>query len=276
MFDKISEWPIHLAHSASLIRERMTDFHDHVLLVVMACIVAFVLAMLIYILVRYNARANPTPEKFTHNVPLEIVWTIIPILILIIVGIPSFKLLYYMDKAPGKPEVTIKVTGHQWYWEYAYPDAGDFSFNANMIPDNELKPGQPRLLTTDNHIVVPVNTNVQLLVTAADVLHAFMIPSFGINILAIPGRVNEVWLNATQEGIFYGQCNKICGINHGFMPIMVEVVSKEKYQQWVEEAKKKFADANSGETRDARREIAAPPVKVSFASRLSPLASTGE
>lgn len=240
MLDKNLQWPLELETSASLVRERMTAFHDGLLVWVMAGVALFVLAALIYIMVRYRAKANPVPAKFSHNVPLEIVWTIIPVIILAVVAVPSFKLLYYMDKSPGKPEVTIKVTGHQWYWEYAYPDENNFSFNANLVPDKELQPGQPRLLTTDNHIVIPVNTNVQILVTAADVLHAFMVPPFGINVLAVPGRVNEVWLNATKEGIFYGQCNKICGVNHGYMPIMVEVVSKEKYQQWLLEAKKKY------------------------------------
>ncbi len=237
------QWPMHLAVSASLIRERMTDFHDHLLMWLISFIVVFVLCLLLYIMVRFNARNNPVPAKFTHNVPIEIVWTVIPVLILLVLAVPSFKLLYYADKAPGKPEVTIKVTGHQWYWEYAYPDAGNFSFNANLVADKDLKPGEPRLLTTDNHVVIPVHTNVQFLVTGADVIHAFFMPAFGVNILAVPGRVNAVWVNATQEGTFYGQCNKICGVNHGYMPIMVEVVSKEKYQAWLAEAQKKYSDA---------------------------------
>jgi cytochrome c oxidase subunit 2 len=241
MTDPAYQWPIHIATSATLIRQRMTDFHDHILLWVMGGVALLVFLLMVYIVLRYNARANPVPAKFTHNVPLEVIWTLIPVIILIFVGIPSFKLLYYMDKAPGKPEVVIKVTGHQWYWEYAYPDAGNFSFNANIVEDKDLQPVQPRLLTTDNHIVIPVNTNVQFLVTAADVLHAFMIPEFGINVLAVPGRTNEVWANATREGIYYGQCNKICGVNHSKMPIMIEVVSREKYQQWLLDAKKKYS-----------------------------------
>jgi len=254
MTDHAYSWPIHLATSASLIRERMTDFHDHLLLWVISFIVVFVFCLMVYIMLRFNARANPVPAKFTHNVPIEIVWTVIPCLILIAIAIPSFKLLYYSDKAPGKPEVTIKVTGHQWYWEYAYPDAGNFSFNANLVADKDLQPGQPRLLTTDNHIVIPSHTNVQFLVTGADVIHAFFIPAFGINISAVPGRVNQVWVNATQEGIFYGQCNKICGTNHGYMPIMVEVVSKDKYQQWLAEAQKKFSDAGNAKITVAVKE----------------------
>ena len=234
------QWPIEILDSASLIRQHMTDFHNGLLIWVMAGVALFVLVMLTIILIKFNARANPTPAKFSHNVPLEIVWTIIPVLILLVIAVPSFKLLYYMDKAPGVPEVTIKITGHQWYWEYAYPDDGNFSFNANIVQDKDLKPGEPRLLTTDNVVVIPVNTNVQLLVTGADVIHAFMVPEFGINVQAVPGRVNAIWLNATKEGTFYGQCNKICGMNHGYMPIMIKVVSKEDYKKWLVEAKKKY------------------------------------
>jgi cytochrome c oxidase subunit 2 len=240
-------WEWQLTRPASLVKAIMVDFYDNQLLWIIGGIVLFVFVMLAFILLRYNARANPNPAKFSHNVPLEIVWTIIPIVILAFIAVPSFKLLYYMDKAPGAPEVTIKVTGHQWYWEYEYQDQ-QFSFNANMVPDKELQAGQPRLLTTDNHIVIPVNTNVQFLVTAADVLHGFFIPPFGVNKLAIPGRVNQVWVNATHEGIYYGQCSKICGINHGYMPIMIEVVSKEAFEAWIKEAKKKYANANTGLT----------------------------
>lgn len=240
--DTGDQWPWRLQAPASLIKERMVNFHDHLLFWVIAAIVVFVFVMLVYILLRYNAKANPVPAKFSHNVPIEIVWTIIPVLILIMIAVPSFKLLYYMDKAPGKPEVVVKATGHQWYWEYEYPDAGGFSFNANIVEDKDLQPGQPRLLTTDNAVVIPVDTDVQVLITAADVIHAFFIPAFGVNMLAIPGRTNEVWIHATKEGTFYGQCNKICGVNHGYMPIMVKVMSKEDYAAWLEEAKKKYAD----------------------------------
>ncbi|HCM83374.1 MAG TPA: cytochrome c oxidase subunit II [Alphaproteobacteria bacterium] len=243
--DPNAKWPWRLQEPASLIKERMVNFHDHILFWMIVGIVTFVFILLVYVMVKYSARNNPVPNKFSHNVPLEIVWTVIPVLILIVIAVPSFKLLYYMDKAPGKPEVTVKAIGHQWYWEYQYPDYGDFSFNANMIPDKELKEGQPRLLATDNHVVIPVNTNVQFLVSAADVLHAFFIPAFGVNMLAIPGRTNEVWVNATKEGVYYGQCNKICGINHAYMPIAIEVVSKEAFAAWVEEAKVKFADTTA-------------------------------
>jgi cytochrome c oxidase subunit 2 len=245
------EWPWRLQESASLVKQRMTDFHDGLLIWVISGIVVFVFCLLVYILLRYNRKANPTPEKFSHNVPLEVVWTIIPVLILLVIAVPSFKLIYYMDKAPGKPEVTVKVTGHQWYWAYEYPDAA-FSFNANMIPDKDLQPGQPRLLATDNEVVIPVNTNVQFLVTAADVIHAFFMPSFGVNVLAVPGRTNEIWVNATKEGVFYGQCNKICGINHGYMPIMIRVVSKEEYATWLLQAKEKFAQTYTPQLLAAR------------------------
>lgn len=249
--DPNAKWQWHFQEPASLIKERMVSFHDHMLFWIIAVIVLFVFVLLVYILVKYNARANPVASKFSHNVPLEIIWTVIPIIILAVIAVPSFQLLYYMDKAPGKPEVVIKATGHQWYWEYQYPDAGDFSFNANMVAEKDLQPGQPRLLTTDNNVVIPVDTHVQFLVTAADVIHAFFIPSFGVNMLAVPGRTNEVWVHATREGVFYGQCNKICGINHAYMPITIEVVSKERYAEWLIDAKAKFANA------DAPKQLAA-------------------
>lgn len=240
--DVTAKWPWKLEDSGSLIHDRLTYFHNGWLMPLITIVVIFVFVLLVYIMLRFNHKSNPVPQKFTHNIPLEIVWTVIPALILTVLAFPSLKLLYYVDKMPGKPEMTIKATGHQWYWEYQYQDAGNFSFNSNIVPDKDLQPGQPRMLTADNALVIPVNTNVQVLVTGADVIHAFFVPAFGVNTNAIPGRMNQVWINATHEGTFYGQCNKICGMNHGYMPIMVQVVSKQKYQQWLLDAKKKFAD----------------------------------
>ena len=223
------------------IKEKMVDFHNHILLWLVSAIVLLVLALLIYIVIRFSAKNNPEPSKVTHNVPLEVVWTLIPVLILAAIAFPSFKLLYYLDKTP-KPELTVKVTGHQWYWEYQYPDS-DFSFNSNLIPEADLKPEQHRLLDVDNVLVLPANTNVQFLVTAADVLHGFFIPAFGINKLAVPGRVNEIWANIDKVGTYYGQCSKICGVNHGYMPLEVKVVPKDEFfNVWLPQAKKQFAD----------------------------------
>lgn len=233
---------MHMLEGVTAIKEKMVMFHNHVLLWLIGGIVLFVLVLMIYVMLRFNAKRNPVPATFSHNVPLEIVWTVIPVLILVFVAVPSFKLLYFMDKNP-KPELTVKVTGHQWYWEYQYPDS-EISFNSNLIPEADLKPEQHRLLDVDNPLVIPANTNIQFLVTAADVLHGFFIPAFGVNKLAVPGRVNEVWANVDKPGTYYGQCSKICGVNHGYMPLEVKVVPKDEfYNVWLPAAKKQFADA---------------------------------
>ncbi len=239
--EQVSKYRMGMLPGVTPIKEKMVDFHDHILLWLVGAIVLFVLALLIYIMVRYSEKNNPVPSKVTHNVPLEVVWTLIPVLILAAIAFPSFKLLYYLDKTP-KPELTVKVTGHQWYWEYQYPDS-DFSFNSNLIPEADLKTDQHRLLDVDNVLVLPANTNVQFLVTAADVLHGFFIPAFGINKLAVPGRVNEIWANIDKVGTYYGQCSKICGINHGYMPLEVKVVPKDEFfNVWLPQAKKQFVD----------------------------------
>jgi cytochrome c oxidase subunit 2 len=194
--------------------------------------------------VRFNARANPQPSKTSHNTVLEVLWTAVPIMILMVIAVPSFKLLYYQDKAVDA-EMTIKAVGHQWYWSYEYPDHGDFTFDSLMIPEDELAPGEPRLLATDTQVVVPVDTTVRLLTTADDVIHSWAIPAFGVKIDSIPGRVSETWFRAERTGIFYGQCSELCGAYHGYMPIMVEVVTAEEFAAWVEQAKEEFARARA-------------------------------
>jgi cytochrome c oxidase subunit 2 len=174
-----------------------------------------------------------------------VLWTVVPVIILVIIAVPSFKVLYYMDKTQDA-EMTLKVTGRQWYWDYSYPDQGDIGFSSYMIPDEEIKPGQKRLLEVDNRIVLPIDTNIRILVTAGDVIHSWAMPALGIKKDAIPGRINETWARIDKEGVYYGQCSEICGTNHGFMPIAIEAVSKERFQQWVEEAKVKFAGNNDG------------------------------
>jgi len=217
----------------------LTDFHD-ILLVVITAITAFVVALLGYAMVRFSAARNPTPSKTTHNTVLEVVWTVVPIMILVFIAIPSFKLLYFTDRIENA-DMTIKAIGHQWYWSYEYPDHGGFTFDSLMIGDDELQEGQPRLLATDNNIVVPVNTTVRVLVTADDVIHAWAVPALGVKIDAVPGRLNETWIEVEREGIYYGQCSELCGTNHGFMPIAVEAVSREDFDAWVEKAKEEFA-----------------------------------
>ena len=231
-------WGLNLQEAASPIMEQMIDFHD-LLLVIITGITLFVTGLLIWAIIRYNRRANPEPAKFHHNTTLEVLWTVVPILILVIIAIPSFRLLYAQHSYP-QPDLTIKATGYQWYWEYEYPDAG-FSFGSFMIEDADLEPGQPRLLAVDADVVVPVGKTVQVLVTAADVMHNWTVPAFGSKIDAIPGRVNRTWFQATQTGTFYGQCSELCGSRHAFMPIAVRVVTQEEYDAWLESAKQEFA-----------------------------------
>jgi cytochrome c oxidase subunit 2 len=192
------------------------------------------------VIYRYNARRNPVPSKTAHNTLLEVAWTVLPVLTLLVIVIPSMKLLYYSDKAQ-QPDMTLKVTGHQWYWTYTYPDQGEFSFDSVPIPAENLEPGQPRLLVVDNPVVVPVGTTIQVLLASDDVIHDWAVPSLGLKKDATPGRVNETWFRANQEGTFYGMCSELCGVNHYFMPIEVRAVSKEAFDAWVEEAKQKFA-----------------------------------
>ena len=203
-------------------------------------IAVFVLVLLAIIIVRFNARANPVPSRTTHNTFLEVTWTIVPVLILLLIAVPSFRLLFVQLDVP-KPDVTIKATGKQWLWSYRYPDNGDFEFDSTVVQDKDLKPGQPRLLTVDNEMVVPVNKVVHVLVTGADVIHSFAVPSFGVRIDAVPGRMNDTWFKATREGMYYGQCSELCGVDHSFMPIAVRVVSEQEFTAWAAQAKQKFA-----------------------------------
>jgi cytochrome c oxidase subunit II len=232
-------WQFGFQEPATISMERLNSLHNE-LLVIITLISLFVLGLLAYVIFRFNEKRNPVPSRTSHNTVIEVLWTVLPVLILVIIAIPSFKLLYFLDRTQ-KAEMTIKVTGHQWYWTYEYPDNGGIAFDSNMIPEDELKPGQKRLLDVDNRLVVPVGTNVRVLVTGTDVMHSFYVPSFGMQTYAVVGRLNETWFNVEREGVYYGQCNQICGINHPFMPIAVEAVSKEKFAQWVEDAKKKFA-----------------------------------
>jgi cytochrome c oxidase subunit 2 len=234
-------WQMSFQPAATPVMEQIQSFQDLLFWIIVA-ITLFVLALLCYCAIKFNEKTNPTPSKTTHNTALEVVWTAVPILILVVIAVPSFRLLYFMDRT-DKPEMTLKVVSHQWYWSYHYPDHGDLNFTSNMIPAEDLKPGQPRLLAVDNEVVLPVDTNVRVLATSEDVIHNWAIPSFGIKIDTVPGRTNETWVRITKEGTYYGQCSELCGINHGFMPIQVRAVSKRAFAQWTEEAKKKFTTA---------------------------------
>jgi cytochrome c oxidase subunit 2 len=231
-----SPWQLGLQDAASPVMVDITWFHDFLLWIITG-ITAFVLILLLIVIVRFNARANPTPSRTTHNSLLEVAWTILPVVILVAIAIPSFRLLFVQLDVP-KPDLTVKATGKQWYWSYNYPDNGNFEFDSLIVEDKDLKPGQPRLLTVDNEMVVPVNKVVHVLVTGADVIHSFAVPSFGVRIDAVPGRLNDTWFRATSEGLFHGQCSELCGKDHAYMPITVRVVSDAEFAAWVETEKK--------------------------------------
>ena len=234
-------WGLGLQDGASPIKHDIAWFHDVLLLPIITVITLFVLALLLYAMSRFSAARNATPSKTTHNTTIEVLWTVVPIVILVVIAIPSFRLLYKQDRAVN-PDFTIKVTGRQWYWQYEYPDHGTFVIDSRIVRDKDGKPaGTPRLLEVDNRLVVPVGATIRTLVAGADVMHSFFIPSLAVQIYSVPGRLNETWFQVEKEGIYYGQCNQICGTDHAFMPIAIEAVSKAKFQQWVEEAKKKFA-----------------------------------
>jgi cytochrome c oxidase subunit 2 len=231
-------WEITMQPAATPVKAHLLQF-DTELVVIIFLITALVLGLLIYCILRFNSRRNPQPSHISHNTPLEVLWTVIPVLILVIIAVPSFKLMYYMDRVP-KGAMTIKVTGHQWYWSYAYPDQ-NIAFDSNIVRGAALKPGEPRLLTVNNPLVVPAGTNIRVLITSTDVIHSWFVPSFGVQEYAIPGRVNEAWFNVERPGTYYGQCNQLCGINHAFMPIEIKALTKADFQRWLVAAKKQFA-----------------------------------
>lgn len=246
-------WQLGMQAAASPVREHIDALHDE-LLVITTLIALFVLGLLLYTIVRFNAKRNPVPSKTTHHPLLEVVWTVVPVLILVVIAVPSFKLMYYMDKAQHA-DMTLKVTGHQWYWSYEYPDQGGLAFDSNMMPEDQaVKAGKPRLLEVDNPVVVPVDTVVRILVTGTDVLHSWFMPAMGVQEYAVIGRVNEAWMSVDREGTYYGQCNQICGVNHPFMPIKIKAVSKADFAKWVDEAKKKFSSNDTSKLRLAAGE----------------------
>lgn len=224
-------WQIDFQEAASPIMTELHSFHNF-LLIITGGIVLFVLVLLGYAMYRFSAKRNPIPATFTHNIAIEIIWTLIPIIILVIIAIPSFRILKMVEHVPN-PDVTVKVVGSQWYWSYSYPDHGNIEFDSNLIQDKDLKPGQIRLLEVDNRIVVPQGAVVKFLITASDVMHSFAVPALGIKTDAVPGRVNHAWTKIDKKGVYYGQCSELCGVNHGFMPIAIEVVSKEEFDEWV-------------------------------------------
>jgi cytochrome c oxidase subunit 2 len=233
-----SPWQLGFQQAATPVMEDIVWFHDFLLWLITA-IALFVLALLVIVIVRFNAKANPTPSRTTHNTLLEVMWTLVPVIILVAIAVPSFKLLFLQLSIPPA-DVTVKATGKQWYWSYGYPDA-KFEFDSIMLKDHERKADQPRLLAVDNALVVPVNKVVRVQVIGSDVIHAFAVPAFGVKIDAVPGRLNETWFKASREGVYYGQCSELCGRDHAYMPIEVRVVSDRDYAAWLDQAKKKYA-----------------------------------
>lgn len=249
-------WQMGMQEAASPVERNIHDLHDLVLWII-TIITLFVAALLIYVMWRFNAAKHPNPSRTSHNTVLEVAWTVVPVLILVVIAIPSFRLVYYEDHT-NNADLTIKVTGHQWFWEYTYPDNGNVDFSSYIIKDEDLKPGQLRLLDADNPLVLPAGKNIRILTNSADVIHSFFIPSFGVQRYAIPGRTIETWVRVDKPGHYYGECNQICGTNHSFMPISVEVVTPEAFTAWVAQAKTKFASDAPASQHDARLAEAAP------------------
>lgn len=250
------DWQINFFDAVTPVMAKIHDFHGWTLMPIITAIVIFVLALLIYVVFRFRKGKNPVPSKTTHHVGLEIVWTILPVLILMVIALPSIKLLVMQDETP-KSDITIKAIGYQWYWGYEYPEAEVSEYSSYMLclPEagkykqecvDDLKAkGKPHKLATDYPIVVPVDKTVRVLVTAMDVIHAFAVPSFGVKKDAVPGRMNQTWFKATEVGTYYGQCSELCGVNHAFMPITVEVVPQNVYDSWLETAKAGDLDAGN-------------------------------
>ncbi|MGE4314187.1 MAG: cytochrome c oxidase subunit II [Pseudobdellovibrionaceae bacterium] len=285
--DQPKPYELLLQEPATPVAERIAEFHN-LLLYIITGIVIFVLALLLYVVIRFNARANPVPSKTTHNTLLEVIWTAVPVIILIVIAIPSFKLLYYQDRVE-QPEMTLKITGYQWYWGYEYPEYDGKSFLSNMVAEGDIdkEAGQVRNLSTDNPVVLPVDTTILLQITAADVLHSFAVPAFGIKTDAVPGRLNEAWIRIERPGTYFGQCSELCGAKHGFMPIEIKAVPKEEFAAWIGVPKSgepalseanengmisvsKDADTASDKKKSAEAETAAQPAVDAVTEEAAP------
>ena len=254
-----TDWEVDFQTALSPSMERIVDFNLMVTIIIVI-ITAFVFALMALIVIRYNKKRNPVPSKTTHNTMIEVIWTVVPVIILLVIAVPSFRLLYFTDRVE-EADMTLKAIGHQWYWSYEYPDHGDFTFDAIMLEEDELEEGQPRLLATDEAVVLPVGAKIRLLTTADDVIHSWAIPAFGVKMDSVPGRVNETWFQINREGMYYGQCSELCGTLHGFMPIMIEAVSQEDFDAWVEFAREEFASADDTPTEVASLDASAPKAR---------------
>lgn len=232
-------WQLWHQTPATPVMERLDAFH-WLLLVIMVAICFFVVTLLVYTVWRFHEGRNPVPSRTSHNTLLEVVWTVVPVLILVVIAIPSFRALYFMDRMPEQVDMTMKITGRQWYWDFEYPDQGGFQFSSYVVPDDQLPDGGRRLLEVDNRALVPVGATVQLIITGGDVIHAMAMPSLGIKRDAVPGRLNDSWMRIDRPGVYYGQCSEICGTGHGYMPLVIEAVEPDRFAAWVNE---KRADA---------------------------------
>jgi len=242
MAQQPTPWQLGFQEAHSPIMEQMTAFHNFLLWIIFA-ISIFVLVLLLYVIVRFREKKNPNPSQVTHNTTIEVLWTVVPVVILFVIGFYSLPLLYATDDT-ADADITVKVIGRQWYWSYEYPDNGDFTFDAFMVPEDELKPGQPRLLATDEDLVLPVGKKVRVLVTSSDVLHAFAMPSLGSKVDAVPGRTNETWFQINEPGMYYGQCSELCGAGHAFMPLAIRAVSEAEFNAWVTKARAEFGPSD--------------------------------
>lgn len=226
-------WQVNMQDPASPVMEQIYDLHSYIS-IIMICIVLLVMGLLGFCIFRFNAKRNPTPSKFSHNTLLEVAWTAIPVLILVAIAVPSFRLLYFMDRTQ-EADMTLKVIGHQWYWSFEYPDHGDVAIDSFMKYPEDLEEGEPRLLAVDTPVVLPEDTNIRIIITSNDVIHSFAIPSLGLKTDAVPGRLNETWVRVEEPGMYYGQCSELCGVNHGFMPAALRIVPKEEFEAWMAE-----------------------------------------
>ncbi len=249
-------WEMGMQPAAGPVKAHIISLHDLVLAII-TIITVFVGVLLLWVMYRYNSKRSPTASRTSHHSLLEVAWTVLPVLILIIIAIPSFRLVYYQDRT-ADADLTVKVTGHQWYWEYTYPDRNNLDFSSYIIPDDQLKPGQMRLLEVDNQLVVPAGKNIRVLTTSSDVIHSFFIPSLGVQRYAIPGRTIETWFKADKPGVYYGECNQICGTNHSRMPIVVHAIPADEFDAWVDQAKTKFSSAEPAPAARPLRDGEAP------------------
>ncbi len=248
-------WQLSFQAPHSPVQQSIEGLHSLVVWL-MALVTVFVAALLAYVMWRFNAKKNPVASRVSHHTALEVAWTLLPVLILVVIAIPSFRLVYFEDRTAAA-DLTIKVTGHQWYWEFSYPDQGGIDFSSYVIPEDQLKPGQLRNLEVDNRLVVPAGKNIRILTTSGDVIHSFFIPSLGVLRYAIPGRTIETWVKVDQPGVYYGECNQICGTNHSLMPISVQALSDTDFQAWVEQAKQKFASVDAPAPQGGPERVAA-------------------